>query len=127
MLSSPAKEAAAKARDERAAQPKPTLKTEILEKIGEVMARKGIELTPARQKEMERNLTREAVVGAEEGGGKGEMVKAKAEIVDDSDEGEGIMDVEGELSDTMQRLGIDEMVIEDEIEERRNDDSQARR
>lgn len=127
MLSSPAREAAAKARDERAAQPKPTLKMEILEKIGEMMAKKGIELTPARQKEMERNLTREAVVGAGQGAGKGEVVKAKAEIVDDSDEDEGIVDAEGEVSDTMHRLGIDKMAIEDEIDERRDGGRQTRR
>ncbi len=108
MLSSPAREAAAKARDERAALPKPTLKAEILEKIGEVMAGKGIELTPARQKEMESNLVKEAAIGAgaEVESDKREVVKRKAEIVTDRD-------------DAMDPSAIDKLAIEEAIDQRR--------
>ncbi len=113
MLSSPAREAAAKARDEKAALPRPTLRREILEKIGEVMAGKGIELTDARRREMERNLATEAVVAEAEGGR--EVMRAKAEIVIEGEgEGEGVMDTEGEVQDAMDRLGINEMVLEQE-------------
>ncbi len=113
MLSSPAREAAAKARDEKAALPRPTLRREILEKIGEVMAGKGIELTDARRREMERNLATEAVVAEAEGGR--EVMRAKAEIVIEGEgEGEGFMDTEGEVQDAMDRLGINEMVLEQE-------------
>jgi len=115
MLGSPVREAAAKARDERDRKPTFTLQTEVLEKIGEVMAGKGIELTPQRQREMERNLVTEGVVV---GGGWGGVVKGKAEIVIDGDEGKG------ELEDAMERLGIDEMLIE---EEGRGEGSEARR
>lgn len=104
MLSSPAREAAAKARDEAAMRPRPELKSAVLERIGEVMAGKGIELTEERRREMERNLMREGVVG----GGREEM----------EGEFEDVAGEEAEVQDAMDRLGIDELFIEDGREER---------
>lgn len=112
MLSSPAREAAAKARDEAAMRPRPELRSEVLERIGEVMAGKGIELTEERRREMERNLMREGVVG----GGMEEM-KGRGEEEFEG-EFEDVGGEEAEVQDAMDRLGIDELVIEDGREER---------
>lgn len=59
MLLTPAREARLKERSELVAKGKPELKAEVLERIGEIMAGKGIEMTEERRKEIERNFERE--------------------------------------------------------------------
>ena len=59
MLLTPAREARLKERSELVAKGKPELKAEVLERIGGIMAGKGIEMTEERRKEIERNFERE--------------------------------------------------------------------
>ena len=120
MLMTPAREARLKERAEMAEKGKPVLGEEVLERIGEVMAGKGIELTEERRREVERNLEREGegVLGpfrmAEERRMKEMRARARArerEEVEEMDE-EGMM---GEFG----RLGVDE-VDEEEAPSRRD-------
>ena len=62
MLRSPAQEARAKEVAQMVKKGKPELKMELLERIGEVMAKKGIEMTDERRMEVERNLEKEQVL-----------------------------------------------------------------
>lgn len=57
MLMTPAKEGRKMEREKLKEKGKPTLEKEVLERIGEVMAKQGIEMTAKRRKEVERNLT----------------------------------------------------------------------
>lgn len=122
MLTSPTKEAAAMARDQKAATtPKPELKTEILEKIGEVMNAKGIEFTKERRKEMWRNLRKEEVVKTSgEETRKWELNHRSRDVDGDCDfplevGEEWSDDDEWEEQDKIQRLGLDK-IIGDRIE-----------
>lgn len=110
MLMTPAKEARQKERAELAAKGKPELKREVLEKIGEVMAAKGIALTPERQKELERNLMTEDVLAKE----RAELLaqqeaerEARGEVVEGEVEGEeGVEFADGKLEGEMEKLGV---------------------
>ena len=63
MLNSPAKEARMMEVERLKKQGVPSgLKTEVLEKIGEVMASKGIEMTKERRRDLERNLKGQEVL-----------------------------------------------------------------
>jgi hypothetical protein len=117
MLMTPAKEARQKERAEMAAKGKPELKRELLERIGEVMAQKGISLTEERQRELERNLMTEDVLAKERAKvlaqEKAEMAaakKVKAEIVEDERFEDGEL-ADGELEEEMERLGVDEVRV----------------
>ena len=100
MLTSPIKEARAREVHKLKSGEQPELREEILERIGEVMAGKGIEMTGQREREIERNLEREDVL---RGSAKGE-----------ESNGEEQEEVEGELEKAMDRMGVDELIIEDE-------------
>ena len=117
MLMTPAKEARQKERAEMAAKGKPELKRELLERIGEVMAQKGISLTEERQRELERNLMTEDVlakerakVSAQEKAEMAAAKKVKAEIVEDEGFEDGGL-ADGELEEEMERLGVDEVRV----------------
>lgn len=123
MLSSPVKEAAAKERFERRQKGREGLTEEILERIGGLMAGKGIEFSEARRKEMERNLEKEGVVGGVGGmdgpGGPQPVRRAKAEKSIVVDEEAEVEEEKERLEEMMDRMGIDEIVInEAEGEER---------
>lgn len=109
MLNSPAKEARAKEVYEMKEKGKPELKREVLERIGEVMARQGIELSKDRQKELERNLATEEVLR----GGVG--VEKGAEVLDDGAgvDGEEAHTPERDLQQGMQKMGFDELVVKE--------------
>ena len=61
-MMTPIQEARRREREQLKAKGEPTLEKEVLERIGEVMAERGIEMTEQRKREMERNLTKEGVV-----------------------------------------------------------------
>ena len=75
MLMTPAKEARQVEREKLKEKGKPTLEREVLERIGEVMARQGIEMTGKRSRIMEKNLRWERVADVE-GAGKKEVETA---------------------------------------------------
>lgn len=93
MLVTPAQEAGraerAKLKEERG---EPTLEKEVLERIGEVMAERGIEMTGKRRREVERNLKGgERVVrwGSDvEVPGKGMKNAERATVLEEEEEGE---------------------------------------
>lgn len=110
----PAKEARQKERAEMAAKGKPELKREMLEKIGEVMAAKGIVLTAERQRELERNLMTEDVLVKERAEvlARRKVEKEAAEGVLE-EEGDGELFADGELEEEMKRLRVDELRVEE--------------
>ena len=62
MLLSPAKEAQMAEKRKMKEKGEPTLEREVLERIGEVMASKGIEMTGKRRREVAKNLRGDRVV-----------------------------------------------------------------
>ncbi|KAL9067344.1 MAG: hypothetical protein Q9161_006952 [Pseudevernia consocians] len=62
MSMTPTKEASRVEKEKLKEKGEPRLEKEVLERIGEVMARQGVEMTGKRRREMERNLSREGVV-----------------------------------------------------------------
>ncbi|KAF6223960.1 hypothetical protein HO133_010534 [Letharia lupina] len=62
MLMTPAKEARQMEREKLKEKGEPTLEKELLERIGEVMAKHGVEMTGKRRRETEKNLRGERVV-----------------------------------------------------------------
>lgn len=62
MLMTPAKEARLAEKEKLKAKGEPTLEKEVLERIGEVMAGRGIEMTGKRRREVAKNLRGEGVV-----------------------------------------------------------------
>ena len=101
MLLTPAREARLRERSELVAKGKPELKAEVLERIGEVMAGKGIEMTEERRKEIERNFERE---------GEGVLrpfVSAREERGQEAEENEQEYEVdEDEMISDFERLGV---------------------
>ncbi|KAL2041198.1 hypothetical protein N7G274_006143 [Stereocaulon virgatum] len=115
MLLTPSREARLKERSELMAKGKPELKAEVLERIGEVMAGKGIEMTEERRKEVERNLEREGegvlrpfVLSREE---------EKGEETEGNEEGYGVE--QDEMMTDFERLG--DGVVEEDPPSSRND------
>ena len=86
MLLSPTKEAQMAEKRKLKEKGEPTLEREVLERIGEVMASKGIEMTGKRKKEMARNLRGDRVVKWGDGVGKDGRVTGA--VGDEGDENE---------------------------------------
>lgn len=104
---SPAKEARAREVEELRKRGKPELETEVLEMIGEVMARKGVVMTEGRRREVERNLRGEVWGGsalAKKDGVEGEQEEMSANQ-------EASLGKAGEeLQNAMEKMGIDEVI-----------------
>ena len=82
----PAKEGRRVEREKLKERGEPTLEREVLERIGEVMTSKGVEMTRKRRKEMEKNLKGKRVVkwGDDVEG----VEKEKAELEEEEEEEE---------------------------------------
>lgn len=115
MTMTPKKEARDVEREKLKEKGEPTLEREVLERIGEVMARQGIEMTGKRRREVARNLSKEGVVkwgagvvpGKEEGA---EGAVLEGEGGDEDEDGEE-WEVEEEYED--ERTGRDGALIEE--------------
>lgn len=92
MLTLPAQEARRLEREKLKEKGQPTLEREVLERIGEVMASKGIEMTGKRRREVAKNLRKEGVVkwGDDvEGVGKKEGAGMAGLEEDEDEDGDG--------------------------------------
>lgn len=120
MLMTPAREARLKERAEMAEKGKPVLGEEVLERIGEVMAGKGIEMTEERRREVERNLEREGegVLGPFRMAEEQRMEEMRAREGEEMNEdGVGEEGMSGELG----RLVVDEIGVGEEEAPSRRD------
>ncbi len=127
MLMTPAKEASRLEKEKLKEKGEPTLEKEVLERIGEVMAEKGIEMTGKRRKEVERNLSREGVVkwGADvvvPGKKKKKAEQAVLEDEEDEDEDDEDGDEEGWEEYDGEEIGKDNEVRDAVIGEDRPSD-----
>ncbi|KAL6714838.1 hypothetical protein ACLMJK_007098 [Lecanora helva] len=112
MLTTPAKEARAREVYELKQRGKPELTESVLEKIGELMARKGVRMTDGRRRELERNLEGEEVLRG---------VSRVGEREEKESEEDDFETAEGELESAMERMGVDEVVVEDGEVSRRDE------
>ena len=116
MSMTPTKEASRVEKEKLKAKGEPRLEKEVLERIGEVMARQGVEMTGKRRRELARNLSREGVVkwgaGVEIPGKKrGELVGLDKDE-DDGEEWEEEEEEDGE--EEMSRAEGGDVVIEED-------------
>lgn len=119
-MMTPAREARLKERAEMAEKGKPVLGEEVLERIGEVMAGKGIEMTEERRREVERNLEREGegVLGPFRMAEEQRMEEMRAREGEEMNEdGVGEEGMSGELG----RLVVDEIGVGEEEAPSRRD------
>lgn len=115
MLMTPAKEARQLEREKLKERGEPTLEKEVLERIGEVMAKQGIEMTGKRRREVEKNLRGERVVkwgpGVEIPGKR----EAKRAVLEEENEDGEWEDAEEREEDAEEREEEEEdVVIEDD-------------
>ena len=101
MLLSPAKEAQMAEKRKLKEKGEPTLEREVLERIGEVMASKGIEMTGKRRREVAKNLRGERVVKwgngvVDNGAGTGALSDKEGKEEDEEDDQEEVDDEEWE-------------------------------
>ena len=108
MLLSPAKEAQMAEKRKLKEKGEPTLEKEVLERIGEVMASKGIEMTGKRRREVARNLRGDRVVKWGDG------------VVDNGARTGALPDEEGEEEDEEEDQEEFDEEKEEEIEEGRS-------
>lgn len=103
MLTLPAQEGRRVERKTLKAKGEPTLEREVLERIGEVMASKGIEMTGKRRRDVAKNLKKEGVVKwgddvegvwKKEGAGTAGLEEDEDEEDDEEDDGEGWEEIE---------------------------------
>ena len=111
----PAKEARQLEREKLKERGEPTLEKEVLERIGEVMAKQGIEMTGKRRREVEKNLRGERVVkwgpGVEIPGKR----EAKRAVLEEENEDGEWEDAEEREEDAEEREEEEEdVVIEDD-------------
>lgn len=115
MLITPTKEARQKEREKMKEKGEPTLEKELLERIGEVMAKQGIEMTGKRRKEVKKNLSGEGVVKWGSDVELPEEKKTKRAVLEEENE-------DGEWEDAEEREGEDEVGDDVLIEEDRPSD-----
>lgn len=90
MLTLPAQAARRAEREKLKEKGAPTLEKEVLERIGEVMARKGIEMTGKRRRAMAKNLSKEGVVKwGDDVEGVGKKPGAGTAVLEDEEDGDG--------------------------------------
>lgn len=117
MLMTPKKEARNVEREKLKGRGEPTLEREVLERIGEVMARQGIEMTGKRRREVARNLSKEGMVkwGADVVPGK--EMKAEGAVLDGDEEEEDDDGEEWELEgeeEEEEEIGKEDVLIEED-------------
>lgn len=117
MLMTPTKEARQKEREKLKEKGEPTLEKELLERIGEVMAKQGIEMTGKRRREVKKNLREEGVVKWGPDVEMPEKEEAKRAVLEEENE-------DGEWEDAEEReeeeeVGDDVVIEEDRTSEKR--------